>query len=127
MIDHEHSVFGKLPIVKPFKDVDWQDLQKLAKDDGHAALAPTNVVWKDNQIVGCVSIAAIPLIIPWMHTKLTTPRDSVNVMTVVEGLLRNGGATRWAMPCVASSPYFKFMESFGYSNCGLTTLFIKVE
>lgn len=121
----EHTVFAKLPLLKPFRHEDAALLNESAKADGHVALAPTHVIWKEGQIVGCVSVASIPLIIPWMHTKLVGPRDSVNVLNATENLLYAAGHQVWAMPCMANSPYFKFMESFGYLNTGLTTLFFK--
>lgn len=123
----EHPVFGKMPVLRTHLPKDQKELERVANDDNHVVIRPSHVVWKEGQIAGCISMGALPLILPWLHTKLISPRDSVNMLNLVEGILRGTGHTEWCMPCVAHSPYFKYMEAFGYINCGLTTLFVKKD
>lgn len=101
-------------------------LHSLAAEDGHVLLAPTHIVRRKGEIIGCMSIGGAPLIQSWMHSKRAHARDSLMTFHLVEQMLKNANPCHAIVPCAAASPFFSEMESLGYANLGTMNLFTKL-
>jgi len=121
----EHAVMEKFVRVRRIREEDMPELVKLAAADNHVVLKPTHVVAKDGEIVGYYSIGAVPVVLTWLDTKKMTAAGSVNSLCFVEDMLQSVGADCVCIPCWESSPFFPYMEKFGYQKTITTTLFVK--
>lgn len=100
-------------------------LTKLAQEDQHMAVLPTHVILKHDQIVGCMSIGAVPVMIPWFSTKMMNVRDTFVAKQVFENLMFAGGARIIMVPCNHDSPLYPFMQKDGYLPVMEGTMFTK--
>lgn len=110
------------------------DLGKVltaAKADNHSVLAPTHLIERDGEVIGCLEIASTPVVMVWMDSKKTKIRDSIRIMDFYEDqvgelLERNGRQDKQVIvPCSAKSPYLDYMKEIGYVDAGDFKLFIK--
>lgn len=99
--------------IRGFVPSDAEALQVAAQEDGHAVLAPTHVLEKDGKIVGFLSVAAIPTVFMWMHTKETNMRDSLCVQNFLDNLVAQHNVA-YMMPCKQDSPFYEHMEKLGF-------------
>jgi hypothetical protein len=119
------DMFDKLAMMRLIEDnIDAEDINRLARDNGHSCPLPTHKVVKAGQIVGAVSMGIIPVVLAWQHTELVNARDSINLLAVTESLMSQKFTT-WLMPCSKTSPYYSLMTRFGYQPGGDFTLFFK--
>ena len=103
---------------------DMEVLQRLASEDDHTAVQPTHVFVKlgaegqEEEIIGCASIASIPLVLPWFHTERCKGRDSRFLIGVMENVLAELSGDRpqqWiCVPVVKGSPFEGVMGRLGY-------------
>ena len=111
------------PQIRPYKPSEWEEMHALASADQHAVVMPTHTVRKGGQIIGYLSLGALPTAFVWMDTKRAGPRDSYAVITFFENLLAPAGGV--LVPVLKTSPYYKFMEAAGYVSMGDGTMFMK--
>jgi hypothetical protein len=101
------------------------ELHALAANDRHVVLAPTHVVVKDGEIVGYLSIGAVPVVHVWMDSGAVQARDSLAVLSQLDAVMDHAGAPVYLMPCAKDSPYLPHMERMDFRELWDTTLFIK--
>ena len=101
-------------------------LKAACDADSHYLFNPTHIMERGEEIVGCASIGAMPMVNVWMHSKKIRNRESAGLMNMVENAAWQSGFKTIALPCWKHSPLRPFMESAGgYSYFGETGLFIK--
>ena len=122
---NEHPVLNKVLRIRRIRPEEVQPLIDEAAKDNHGVFRPTHVATKNGEVVGYLSIGSVPLVYTWMHTQKVTPRDSVNALVFVEDVLKHVGADCVCMPCWENSPYYPYMEEFGYLKLITTTMFAK--
>lgn len=94
-----------------------------AKQDNHELFYPTHLVEKDNVIVGAASVANIPMLIAWNHSKLVSARDSVHLKMVCDSIMETKGFPKYLIACNESSPYSTYMKKLGCKLFWKTELF----
>jgi hypothetical protein len=101
-----------LVAIRLFQPKDREQLEKNAKADGHSVYFPTHVLEKDGEIVGYLSLNAVPLVLSWQDTKKMGPIDSVEEIGYIKGSLQNFPFI--CIPCDPDSPYMKFLPKAGF-------------
>lgn len=101
-----------------------EKLTQAAQEDNHAVLWPTDVLSKNGQVVGYVSIANMPAVHMWLHTQKVNVRDSMTVFSYINGLLARQGVKHYWLPCQTKSPLFPFVERVGFHSTDYDHLFI---
>ena len=99
--------------IRPFNPQDWDKLVKNAEADEHSGVyCPTHVSIKNNEIVGYLSIGAVPMVLAWQHREKVKPLDSIQVLSFLEGVTHNFKTI--CIPCDPESPYNKLLPKAGY-------------
>lgn len=113
--------------MRPIQPHDLEVLHERAREDRHEVIAPTHVFTKEGEIVGCVSIGAVPLMLPWFHTRLCHARDSVYYINQMENLAANlfTGSGLICVPVVKESPFQQHIGRLGYLEAGSATVTFK--
>jgi hypothetical protein len=95
-----------------------------ARADNHALLAPTHAVKNDaGEVIGYVSICALPVVHVWMDTQRAGVRDSAAMLTQTEAILRDRSHGSYEMPCQESSPFYPYLAKAGFTDLGPCHLF----
>lgn len=119
-------ILDHFPVLTPFNPEDSQLVLDAAKaDGGHGVFLPTDVVMKNGEIVGAISMGSVPLIMAWMHSTKVSPRDTLQIWQTVEGVQRRLGVPGIVIPCQKTSPFHPVMERMAYLNLGTYDLFYK--
>lgn len=115
-----------LPWLVPLTTVEqFKTLETAAREDGHGICAPTHLVVKRGEVVGYVSVCAVPMINVWLHTKKVKGRESAYVLNMAENLAAAAGHNMVCVPCGPGSPFAPFINQVGYKNVGLSTINLK--
>lgn len=93
-------------------ETDKNALSVAAGNDGHGVWFPTHVILKGTDIVGYLSIGAVPVVLSWQDSKKMGPLDSVQELGYIEGTVQNAPVV--CIPCDPESPYMKFLPKMGY-------------
>ena len=104
---------------------DIDALVALAESDGHSVVRPTHVVERDGKPIGFLSVAAVPMVILYMHSKEATPRETFFIAQEAELMVKNSGASIVCAPCAPTSPIHPYMKKFGFTSYGNMDLFMK--
>lgn len=113
--------------VKPvFTQENLAALTQAAMADDHNLLCPTHTVLRDGVIIGSISAIAIPLVTIWAHSKLATPRNTVEIVNAARniGRMKNNGNPICTI-CAPASPIRPLMEKMGFVKYGDTTIFVE--
>lgn len=108
--------------------VTQQNIEALAKklqEDNHPLLFPSHLVSKDGNIIGAVSIGSTPVSFFWMHSKESSPLDSLIAIQVAENIARVNGQRVGLVACSETSPFYQQMDKLGYSPLMKTVIFHK--
>jgi hypothetical protein len=106
-------------VLQPIRTPDQQVAVKhAARADGHALLAPTHAVLRDRQVIGYVSILAMPVVHVWMDSNAAGVRDSLSMLAQAEAIVRDRGAKHYYLPCQQESPFFPLLEKAGFVDLG---------
>ena len=89
-----------------------------AKADDHGTCGITDVVMKDGEIVGHLSIGGVPQVLLWLDRKKTNPRDSLFTMNFYESIAMRNGWKTLIVPCAEDSPLEPYLERVGYEKQG---------
>jgi hypothetical protein len=112
--------------VRPIRTAEEHDqLQTLARADGHGLVAPSHLITKGGEIVGYGSVATVPLLFVWTHSRLVRARESLHLLNLGENLIAALGHRHLIVPCADDSPYAPCMPAFGYTPAGKGTLWHK--
>jgi hypothetical protein len=129
MAPASEPVLGDVPWMRMARESDLPELQSLAENDAHALICPTHVFLKDGKLVGCASVASVPLVLPWFHTERCHARDSRYFINQMENLLASGmpaqGPGVICVPFAQNSPFHPYIERLGYTNAGEFSLTFK--
>ena len=117
---------GNLARLRPLSGVEeYKALKELASADDHAVLAPTLVIEKCGEIVGYVSLNAVPWWTGWFHSTKLYARDTIHLVNDVENLLRPAGHKLVVTLVAPESPFRPVMEKFGYAPAGEAMIGLK--
>lgn len=121
-----------LPLRQPRTQAEAQELQSVldalhvaAKADNHVVVSPTHVMVRGGQVVGYLSIGALPTVHCWFDSKHKHVLDSIKMIEHGETVGRERGLTSYAVACCEQSPFYAHMERLGYRKLGVTTLWVK--
>lgn len=110
---------GGWPWVRRVRDEqDQQRLKAVAATDGHQVVAASHVVEREGEIVGYASLGRIHLLNVWVHSRAVRARESLALLNLAENLAAEMGQELICVPCAKSSPFYEYMERFGYRNLG---------
>lgn len=112
--------------VRPITQPEIEVVSKLGLEDNHGIIAPTHVVSKGDVLLGCFSVGSIPLVLPWLDTRMCRKFESARAIQQVEDSLRFVGQKFIAIPCGKESPFYRLAERAGYVKVYDNTLFMKV-
>lgn len=119
--------------VRTVRAADMPQLKALAQADGHEAAQPTHVFVRrradgSEELLGCVSIASVPLVLPWFDSKRCQDKESHFFMALVENLVAEvtRPQQKWmCVPVAKESPFAEVMGWLGYIGSGEYTLGFK--
>ena len=100
-------------------------LRAAAADDNHGVVAPTHVMVKGGEVVGYLSLGAMPTVHLWFDSKQAHASDSLKMMEMGELILQERGVRQYAIACAEESPFTAQMERLGYRKLGATVLWVK--
>jgi len=110
--------------IRLYRPEDREALLAAAHADGHEVYFPTHVIEKNNEIVGYLSLNAVPLVLSWQDSKKMGPSDSLKEIGFIEGSLQHCAFI--CIPCDPESPYMRFLPKTGYAKYTVPVeLFIK--
>lgn len=123
---------GHQPLLKerarlvPLKDnVTAKRLFEAAAADDHTVIAPTHVMMRGEQIIGYLSLGAMPVIQSWFDSKAGHALDSLKMIEMGEAIIASQGAVAYQVAVSESSPFAPHMERLGYKKVFTTTLWQK--
>jgi ketopantoate hydroxymethyltransferase len=108
--------------VRTIRQEDVDVLHKVAAQDNHTVVAPNFILEKGGQMVGYIGM--VPCVLMWLDSQRVKTRDSVTAMNFFENHLAVQGARVIALPCLPTSPLYRYIPQVGYLNCE-TQLFMK--
>lgn len=111
--------------IRPVNAENIDYVANAAASDGHRIVHPSDVVVKDGKVLGYVGIATVPCLTMWMHTKDAKVRDSMTVLSFVEGMLARNNIKEYFLPCESASPYHHLLEKAGFVQTNYDKLFIR--
>jgi hypothetical protein len=83
--------------------------------DGHGTISPTHLVRdQSNNIIGCVSVGAVPLLFMWMDTRRALSFQSHRTLKESEEISVKAGHKQICLPCSLTSPFHKLLPRLGY-------------
>jgi len=115
-----------MPVVRPVRDRDeFIKLNNEALEDRHLAIAPTHVFEKSGDIIGYANVGTMTPVNTWFHSKKCKARDSLQIINVLENMVRISGGQAMLAPVSNQSPFLPVMDRFGYINMGSSNLMLK--
>lgn len=111
--------------IRRIRDNEISELLERAADDNHVVLAPTHVVEKAGEIVGYLSVGAVPIVNVWMDSRRMGPADSVRVLSQLDAVMDYAGQPTYFMPCSQESPFHSVMDKIGFEHLMDTQLFVR--
>lgn len=120
------ELLNKMPVVRPVKDRDeFIKLNNEAFADNHFAIAPTHVFEKSGEIIGYANVGTMVPINTWFHSEKCKARDSMQIINVLENMVRVSGGHTLVVPVSSVSPFLPVMNRLDYVNMGSSNLMIK--
>ena len=102
--------------IRKVTEADIPILTALAKADSHSVVFPTHVVEHGQQMIGYISLGAVPTVLVWLDSSRATIRDSMAVSNFFENMVSANGGTSIMLPCNDNSPFRPYIEQVGYVN-----------
>lgn len=119
-------MFEQFAHLSPIEKRDqFERIVQLAREDDHDVINPTDLVVKNGQIVGYMSIASTPVAIGHFSTKSMHARDSFNLIQVAEHIVHRMGSKNMVWPIGKESPFHKYFVDMGYRKLANVDLFVK--
>lgn len=110
----------------PLKDnVTAKRLFEAAAADNHTVIAPTHVMMRGEQIIGYLSLGAMPVVQSWFDSKAGHVLDSLKMIEMGEAVITSQGAQVYQVAVSEDSPFAPHMERLGYTRVFTTTLWQK--
>jgi hypothetical protein len=115
-----------LPKVRKIKDLEtMQRVLAAARSDNDGCSYPSHYVEKNGEIVGCASVASVPVLMLWHDSKKIGPKESMQLQNTYETLIEEKGVPGYIIMCNKESPYHGHMQKFGYQPVWETDIFVK--
>ena len=113
------------PTVSSIKTTDeYKACIEAAKADNDNINWPTHVVRSNtNEIIGCASVASVPLLLVWNCSDKVKVRDSLHLQRIYRSIMETKGHTGYFVACNKHSPYNKHMPALGYNKVWETEIF----
>ena len=90
---------------------------KMAEKNGHSVPYATHILHnKEGDVVGLWSLASVPMVFVWHHTEKMNRTDSIYCNETIAALMDEKGINNFFIACDKSSPYYKYMDKFGYES-----------
>jgi hypothetical protein len=113
-----------VPKVRRIRNVqELSDVLALAREDNDGCSLPTHVIEKNNELVGCASIALVPVLMVWHHTKKIGPKESMQLKNTYDSIMEEKGINSYIILCNKNSPYNQHMKRLGYESVWETEVF----
>lgn len=96
---------------------------KAAREDSDGIVLPSHVVEKDGEIVGAASLAVVPVVMVWSHSKKLGPKESIILKHTYDALMEEKGLPKYIVLCNKHSPYNPVMKSLGFKSVWETEIF----
>jgi hypothetical protein len=100
-------------------------LVEAAAKDNHLVIAPTHVMMRGEQIIGYLSLGALPVVQAWFDSQCGHALDSLKMIEMGEAIFDTQGVKQFAVACAEISPFMPHMERLGFKELGKTTLWVK--
>ena len=99
------------------------DVLALARENNDGCSLPTHVVEKNGEIVGCASVALVPVLMLWHHSNKIGPKESIQLKHTYESIMEEKGINSYIILCNKNSPYNQHMKTLGYQPVWETEVF----
>ena len=102
-------------------------LEEAAHADRHSIAAVTQIIEKAGEMVGYISLDALPLAVVWFHSEKMKARDSYEAVKWIEWAMAQKKTRPQALcvPCNVLSPLLPYMPKLGYLKFGTFDFFAK--
>ena len=111
--------------IRPAKLNDLDELVAAVEADSHTVIRPTHVAIRNGEFIGYASIAAVPLVLFYMHSRKASRVNTFKMERFCEDACRKAGAPMVCAPCAVESPIHPFMQKLGFSSFGRMDMFMK--
>ena len=119
-------MFEQLAQLYPIASRDQLErVHQLAIEDNHDVVNPTDLVIKNGEIVGYMSIASSPMVMGHFSTKKMHARDSFSLIQIAEHVVHRMGSKNVLWPIGKDSPFHKYFTEMGYKKLATVDLFVK--
>ena len=105
-------------------DAEARQVIEAARKDQDNLHFPTHAVRRSGEIIGAVSMAAVPLVLLWSHKEKVSARDSLHLKRVYDAIMEEKGHRAYYIACNDRSPYAPHMERFGFKPVWRSTIFV---
>lgn len=112
-------------IIRLSQLADIEEMCRVATEDQHSVIAPTHTLVKQDEIVGFLSIGAVPLVLCHLHTQKVKAIDSYKIEGFIMEECRRLKAKQVCVPCNVNSPLLPYMKRKGMTSFGVHDLFFK--
>jgi len=99
-------------------------VEAAAKDD-HLVIAPTHVMMRGEEIIGYLSLGALPVVQAWFDSKSGHVLDSLKMIEMGEAIFDTQGVKQFAVGVQPNSPFAPHMARLGFVELGQTVLWHK--
>lgn len=101
------------------------ELQMAAAADEHIVIAPTHIMERNGEIIGYLSLGAMPVVQAWFHSQKCRALDSVRMIRAGEQVFREIGVKQYCVGVSEHSPFAPHMGRLGYTRLLTNTLWRK--
>lgn len=115
-----------IPTVKKIVSKEQADaLMQAVKQDSDNLDFPTHMVLRGDEIIGGISVGAIPFCTVWMDSEKCDAKDSFQMQSCIESVLNDRGISRYFVACDEKSNYMGHMERFGHKPYWRAVLYLR--
>lgn len=119
-------MFEQFAQLRPIESKDQlEEVQRIAREDDHDVVNPTDLVVKNGKIVGYLSIASSPIVIGHFSTATMKARDSFTLINIAEHVVQRMGSRNVIWPIGKDSPFHPYFTEMGYKKLANVDLFVK--
>jgi hypothetical protein len=91
-----------------------EKLAAAAAADGHdVSMATHYLVGPDGELIGTLGLPKTATVHVWMNTKTQNPRNTLDAVKLLHGLMTANGMPHYCIPCPVDSPLYPFAKRVG--------------
>lgn len=94
------------------------------KADNDSLIHPSHLLERRGEIIGAASLAVVPIVMAWNHSRHVTARDSMHIKLVHDAIMETKGHRNYVIACNKRSPYNAHMKRLGYLPIWETEIFV---